>query len=89
MKYVVQKGDSLSAIARRLNVNMRSLAAFNKIKVVNKIFIGLNKDNLNNQKILRLIFLCFLEQQQQSQSVHQCILLKKETRLVKLLKQIT
>ena len=40
MKYVVQKGDSLSAIARRLNVNMRSLAAFNKIKDVNKIFIG-------------------------------------------------
>ena len=40
MKYVVQKGDSLSSIARRLNVNMRSLADFNKIKNVNKIFIG-------------------------------------------------
>ena len=40
MKYVVQKGDSLSTIARRLNVNMKSLADFNKIKNVNKIYIG-------------------------------------------------
>ena len=36
----MQKGDSLSTIARRLNVNMKSLADFNKIKNVNKIYIG-------------------------------------------------
>jgi len=40
MKYVIQKGDTLSAIAQKLNVNIKSLADFNKIKNINKIYVG-------------------------------------------------
>ena len=39
-KYIIQKGDTLSQIARRLNINIDSLAQMNAIKDKNKIFVG-------------------------------------------------
>ena len=39
-KYVIQKGDTLSQIARKLNVDMDLLAKMNAIKNKDKIFIG-------------------------------------------------
>tara|TARA_R100001082_G_scaffold72544_2_gene41538 strand:- start:560 stop:1624 length:1065 start_codon:yes stop_codon:yes gene_type:complete len=39
-KYIIQKGDTLSQIARRLKINIDSLARMNAIKDKNKIFVG-------------------------------------------------
>ena len=39
-KYVIQKGDTLSQIARKLNVDMDLLAKMNAIKNKDRIFIG-------------------------------------------------
>lgn len=39
-KYVIQKGDTLSQIARRLKMNTDALAKMNAIKNKNKIFVG-------------------------------------------------
>jgi LysM repeat protein len=38
--YIVQKGDTLAAIARRYGVNMNVLAQVNNIVNVNRIYVG-------------------------------------------------
>ena len=39
-KYIIQKGDTLSQIARRLKINIDTLAEMNAIKNKDKIFVG-------------------------------------------------
>lgn len=40
MKYLIKKGDSLAAIAKRYNTTVKDIAKLNKIKNVNKIYAG-------------------------------------------------
>ena len=40
MQYKIKKGDTLSAISRKLGISVKDLAAANKIKDVNKIQAG-------------------------------------------------
>ena len=40
MQYKIKKGDTLSAISKKLGISVKDLAAANKIKDVNKIQAG-------------------------------------------------
>ncbi len=40
MTYIVKKGDTLSAIARKYNTTVWEIAALNGIKNPNKIYVG-------------------------------------------------
>jgi len=42
MQYKIKKGDTLSAIAKKLNISMKDLAEANDIKDVDKIYAGAN-----------------------------------------------
>lgn len=54
--YVVERGDSLSVIARRFNTSVNRLVALNQLRSRNRISIGqrllLPQDNLNSQQAI-------------------------------------